>query len=426
MVTSDTITASASVTLNAAQLLAALLFAEVPQQINQLQTGQPLIFQVSVSAMGPLGEAINPVGQRLMVTTLTNAVADENSYLLNFVDGIAQTTVTVELVRQNVDGRLRLSVIGGGINISTTVVLVAEVFAALELQAPTRLLQPQTGSALTVTVTVIARGSQGSAYNPEALRLLVTGENIQPADQSSYALTFVDGIAATTLTLNLLAQNVDGSIRLSVIGGGISISTTVVLVAEVFAALELQAPTRLLQPQTGSAVTVTVTVIARGSRGSAYNPEALRLQVTGENIQPADQSSYALTFVDGMAVTTLTPGLLVQEIDGSLRFEVQSGDIAAVATVTLVAVVLDSLTIEVPTAVEQQELDSTLTVVVTVRGCQFSRQSLQSGGTGPAGHRCQYTAFNPEQLRFDFRRRECSDHPDSGTARTGNRWQSPV
>ena len=80
-------------------------------------------------------------------------------------------------------------------------------------------------------------------------------------------------------------------------------------------------------------------------------------------------------------MTTLTPGLLVQEIDGSLRFEVQSGDIADVATVTLVAVVLDSLTIEVSTVVEQQEQGSTLTVAVTVR-------AVNSRGT----------AINPEAL----------------------------
>ena len=221
-----------------------------------------------------------------------------------FENGIAAVELTAALMTQTDDGNITLSVARGDVQDRVQVQLIAEQLDRLTLTAPPSANQQRTGEPLIFAVTVTATGIQGGRFNPTGLSVRIDGENLQ---QDSFALEFVDGMAITTVTVNLLRQGFDSTARLTVESGSLVDRAVVTIGAvESLGAFMIVAADLSRQRRTGDSIDIAVRVRAVGTKNTRFNVPGLFLQVlpTG-NIQ-ADQSSYPLTFVDGLAVTTVT------------------------------------------------------------------------------------------------------------------------
>ena len=384
-VTGAAVESSATVAFFAIDLAETLagLSIDTADSIFQSAENAQLTIAVTVTATDIMGNAYDPQGVNLEVTAGDNTMLTVSSYALNFVDGVAQTTVTANLLTQGEDGSVLLSVTGGSSGDRATVVLGAvELLASLTIEAADRVLQERVGDDLTVAVRVLAAGTRNNAFEPQGISLeAVAGANTT-LTEVSYALDFVDGVAQTTVTANLLTQGEDGSVLLSVTGGSSGDRATVVLGAvELLASLTIEAADRVLQERVGDDLTVAVRVLAAGTRNNAFEPQGISLEAVAGANTTLTEVSYALDFVNGVAQTTVTANLLTQGEDGGVLLSVTGGSSGDRARVVLRAVeLLSSITFVVADqlAVQLPGVPVLLSVVVRTLG-------TQGGAVNPEG-----------------------------------------
>ena len=382
LVSSGTVTDRVSVTLRAVELLASLMI-DAPESVVQEMLGNDLTTVVRVLATGTLGNAFNPEGVTLQVLPASNSITAINTYSLNFVGGVATTTVTVGLDTQGLDGSVVLLVNSEKTTPPKVVLLQAvELLGSLVVDAPAVVLQQLPGAELSFMVRILATGTQGSVFNPEGLSLQAVAGANTTLTEVSYALDFAGGVAQTTVTAGLLTQGVNGLVELSVMSGDVAAQSTVSLIAvpETLEQLTITVPAVVTQTVTASDLEVLVRVEARSNYGRAFNPAGLQLELqVGANTAVA-QSVYAVNFVNGVFQTMVTLSLLEQGFNGSVELLVSSGSVTDRVSVTLRAVeLLASLLIDAPESVVQELIGNDLTTVVRVLA------------TGTLGN-----AFNPE------------------------------
>ena len=368
-VVSDDSSASATVALTAVPESLAALNIVAPAAVDQLAAGEALEIVVAVTATGTLGNAFDPTGLSLEVTAGANTTLRVTSYVLNFAGGVAQTTVTVSLVEQGFDGGVLLSVASAGAQASAAVSLQAvEVLGSLGISAPVLMTQSAPGEALEIVVAITATGTQGNAFDPAGVVLQVSAVGNAQRTQSTYSLSFAGGVAMTTVTVSLVEQGFDGSVLLSVTSNGAQASATVSLQAvEVLGSLGISAPISVPQPVPGAVLEIAVVVTATGTKGNAFDPAGVVLQVSAVGNAQLTQSTYSLSFAGGVAMVTVTVSLVEQGFDGSVLLSVTSAGAQARAAVSLRAVeLLGSLTIDAPARVLQSASGADLTVAVRV------------------------------------------------------------
>ena len=341
-----------------------------PARVLQDTIGDDFTVAVQVQAEGTPGNSFNPQNLVLEVMAGANTVLEQSTYPLSFASGIAEVVVTAGVAMQQVNGSLQLSVRSGDVASTAAVELRAvQTVAALEIEAPQQALQGRTGARLSFAVTVSATNTLGNPYAYADLQLAVTDAGNARVGQSTYILSFVNGQAQTTVTVNLIEEGTDGSVMLQVVSGSGSATATVALIAaeESLSMLNIVAPARALQDRIGDDLTVAVAVRAVGTLGSLFNPEALVLELMAGVNAVLVQSTYALSFASGLAEVVVTAGVAMQQVNGNLLLRVRSGDIESTRAVELRAVqTVAALAIEAPEQVQQDSPGEHLSFAVTV------------------------------------------------------------
>ena len=374
----DSVEARASVQLRAVQIVRALTI-NAPPQARQGRTSAAIRFVVTATATNSLGdpyESFESENLILQVMNSTNAVVTQGSYNLFFAKGIATTTVEVELETEGQNGEVRLQVARDGAIATETVTLIAAdaSLAALRIDAPQQARQGRTNEAIRFIVTVSATNSLGSRYeSQESGNLILQVMNSANADvmQARYDLFFANGIATTTVEVGLQTEGQNGEVRLQVARDGATATATVTLIAaaESLAALRIEAPAIVHQPQLDATVDFAVTVSATGTLGNAFDPQGLQLQVSAGDNTTSNLTSLPLIFSDGTATATVSAGLLIQGLDGRVELAVISStdSVEARASVQLRAVqVVRALTIDAPQQARQGRTNEAIRFIVTV------------------------------------------------------------
>ena len=113
----------------------AQLTISAPAEVTEIAIGAAIVIAVSVTATDQFGRPFDPTGLTLNVTSSDNAEIPQSSYALTFTDGLANTTVTVELASAGDTRSIELSVVSGDIDDSKASCLVL----AATLPANTRI-----------------------------------------------------------------------------------------------------------------------------------------------------------------------------------------------------------------------------------------------------------------------------------------------
>ena len=354
------------------------LSVSAPAAVTQTAADAAIDVAVTVIALDNFNLPFDPPGLTLMVDNIDNADLTQTTYALTFTEGTARTTVTVELAAQGTFGRIEVSVSSGNITDSATVVLIPfgsrQMLTQLSVTAPAAVTQTAPGAAIDVAVTVIARDNFNLPFDPPGLTLMVSDSGNANVSQSTYALTFAGGTARTTVTVGLDTQGIAGRIEVSVSSGSITASAAVVLIPsgsrQMLTQLSVTAPAAVTQTAADAAIDVAVTVIARDNFNLPFDPPGLTLMVEGADNADLTQTTYALTFTEGTARTTVTVGLTAQGIPGRIEVSVSSGSITASAAVVLIPSgsrqMLTQLSVTAPAAVTQTAADAAIDVAVTV------------------------------------------------------------
>ena len=371
-VTRGNIQSTTSITLDPTPIQLAVLAVVAPAAVTQSTPGAMIAIPVTVTATDNYGNSFAPEGLVLLVEAVGNARVLQSTYALRFADSTAQATVTVGLTDRDVAGSIRISVSSGTISDSASVGLnpAVRLLTQLQLTAPAAVTQSTPGATIDIGVTVTASDNFELPFNPADLELMVADSGNASVPQSTYALTFVGGTAQTTVTVGLIDGDIAGSIEVSVNRGEVSDSASVGLnpAVRLLTQLSVTAPETETQTAPGAAIDIVVTVAARDNFELLFNPVGLELMVSGTDNASVLQSTYALTFTDGTAQTTVTVDLTVQGSTGSIAVSVSRGDIQSTASVTLNPVVrlLTQLSVTAPAAVTQTAPDAAIDIAVTV------------------------------------------------------------
>ena len=377
-VSSGTVQATASITLNHTPVRLAALSITAPAVLSQTVPGSAIDIAVTVTATDNYGRPINPAGLELAVTGLNNASVSmsQSTYALSFEAGMAQTTITVSLINPIVAGSIEISVSSGTIADSAAVSFAppGRVLTQLSVVTDAVVTQSVPYTTINIVVTVAARDNFDLLFEPVGLTLRVVGTDGVRVLQSTYALTFDDGMVSITVNAELTDPFSSGSIEVSVSSGDIQSTASITLnpTPVRLAALLVIAPDEVTPDAPGATTEIAVTVTATDNYGRPFNPPAgLELEVTNMNNARVLQTTYALAFSNFMATATVNAALTAPfspENSGSIEVSVVSGTIQAAASITLnpTPVRLAALLVIAPDEVTPDALGATTEIAVTV------------------------------------------------------------
>ena len=366
------IESTARVTLNPTPVLLAMLTITAPEAVSQSTPDTMVEIAVTVTATDNYGAPFEPEGLVLRVTDLGDADVPQSTFALTFTEGTARTTITVGLTARDVAGSIGLSVSRGEISDSAVVGInpAVRLLTQLAVGAPAAVTQTAVDTAIDIAVTVTARDNFNLLFEPAGLVLRVTDLGNADVQQSTYALTFTEGTAAATVTVELTARGIAGSIGLSVIGSEIESTARVTLnpTPVRLARLTITAPRAVSQSTPGVLIPIAVTVTATDNYGAPFGPEGLVLRVTDLGNADVSQSTFALTFIGATAMAAITVELTSRDVAGSIELSVSSGEISDSAVVQFIPPgrLLTQLAVVAPAAVTQTTVDAAIDIVVTV------------------------------------------------------------
>ena len=162
----------------------------VASTVTQTAAEAPIEIAVEVRAADRFGRPFNPQGLTLNVAAVDNANVPQSSYALSFAGGVAQTTGTVELIRDRSTGRIEIAVTGGEINTTTAVVInpVPPQLASITLSAASNsLVQTMANTAVAAELILTALDNYGNPIGADNVILQLSAS--------------LDAIFATTLTV---------------------------------------------------------------------------------------------------------------------------------------------------------------------------------------------------------------------------------
>ena len=317
----------------------------IPTSVLLTEDSDGFRFQVAVTAVS---ETLPPpTDWVLVIAGMDNITAADTTYALVFSDGAAQVDAIATFDDPLLPSSILLSLEDRPslINTTTGTSLAVQLPAArrletLEIITSTSVTQSAPDAMFVIAVTVAATDNFGEPLEPTGLTLMVEDSGNAEVSQSDYALNFVDGSATTTITVGLTRRGDEGSIELSVASGDIQSAVSITLnpAPRVLVSITLSAASsNLSQTTANTAVSAVLMLTALDNYGDPIEAGDINLQIEATN--------------DAIVTSSLT---------------------VAIATTATVLQMVEIL--------PQNELDTTVTVLISRGTLDESVQLLPDGG----------------------------------------------
>ena len=302
-------------------------------------------FQVAVTAVS---ETLPPpTDWILIIAGIDNISAADTTYALVFADGSAlQIDAIATFADPLLPSSILLSLEDRPSLLNTTGTSLAVQFPAarrletLEIITSTSVTQSTPDAAIVIAVTVSATDNLGDRFEPAGLTLIVEDSGNAEVSQSDYQLTFVDGSAAATITVELTRRGTVGRIELSVASGDIQSAVSITLnpTPRVLASITLSAASsKLAQTTANTTVAAVLMLAALDNYGDPIEAGEIDLQIESTN--------------DAVVVSSLT-----------------------------VAIATTATALQMVEILPQNDLDTTVTVSILRGSLDESVQLLPDGG----------------------------------------------
>ena len=262
----------------------------VSSQTNTLQ------YTVAVSAESSLLPP--PADWVLIVSGADNIVAAETTYSLSFDNNVAQVEVMSTPDNPFLPSTVLLALpdrpsFFGATATSISYSLPARELAMLQLMAPTAVTQIAPDTPIEIAVTVAATDNSDVPISPSGLVLNVSAVDNARVPQSRYALSFTAGMAQTTVAVSLLTRGNTGSIELSVTSGDIQSTASIFLnpAPRKLASITLSAAnSNLALTVANTSIMTELTLTALDNYGAPIEAGNVSLQLSASNdaiVQPS-------------------------------------------------------------------------------------------------------------------------------------------
>ena len=312
---------------------------EIAVTSTPIQTlAQPDIrFQVTITAQSLL--LPTPSDWVLIVSGIDNISGADSTYGLVFNNDVAQVDVSTTADNPLLPSSILLALddrplLRAVTVTSLTVQLPATVrLEQLMLSAAADVAQTAVDAAIEVTVTVIASDNFDRPLDLTGVSLMVEDAGNARVLQSSYALTFTNGLAQTTITVELTNRGEAGSIELSVIRGNIQSIVRVTLdpVPRVLVSVTLSAAdSSLVQTMANTPVMTELILTTLDNYGDPLNVGDISLQLSDSSTMlqssltvPIETSGTARQLLEIDLPNDLDTTVTVQILRGTLDPTVQ-------------------------------------------------------------------------------------------------------
>ena len=269
----------------------------VPSTVTQTVVAAPIEIAVAVAATDNFGDPVQPAGLMLNVAAVDNLNVLQSSYALSFDGGLAQTTVTVELITGGISGSLEVAVISGEVNATALVFIdpAPPVLASITLSAASSSLVqtlPNTPAVAELILTALDNYGNPIGVGNVSLQLSASfGAIVQTTltaaiEASGSARQAVEILPQndldTTATVQILRGTLDEAVQLLPEGG---IQIAVRAARRVLRQLQLslagaQSPLRQIDPSLPIRANIRLTGLDQFGQPSAF-PEVI-LSVAAE------------------------------------------------------------------------------------------------------------------------------------------------
>ena len=269
-------------------------------------------FQVTVTAVSAILPP--PLNWVLIASGIDNIASADTDYALAFSGNSARTNVLATPDNPFLPSSMLLALEdrpllhGASVTALTVRLPSARRLAVLEITAPTAVTQTAPDAAIEIAVVASAIDNFGMPLEQTRLTLVVEGVNNADVPQSAYALIFADGTAQTTITVGLTRRGDAGSIELSVIGGDIRTTARVALspAPRVLVSITLSATnSNLAQTTASTAVAAELIVTALDNYGDPIEAGDIGLQIFASNGAIVQSSLTLMIEADGTARQTV-------------------------------------------------------------------------------------------------------------------------
>ena len=289
-------------------------------------------FQVTVTARSTL--LPTPADWVLVASYIDNISGIDNTYSLVFSGNSAQVDVTATPDNPGLPSSILFALeerplLRGVAATSLTVELPARELTILAINVPAEVTQTAIGVPLEIAVTVNAADNLGFPVEPAGLTLVVSDSGNANVPQSTYALTFASGMAQTTITVELTARGLPGSIELSVIGSSIEPTVRVTLnpFPRVLVSITLAAAnTNLVQTTANTAVNAVLILSALDNYGDPIEAENISLQLSASN-DAIVVSSLTVTIEASGSAQQAVEILLQNDLDTTVTVQILRGNL---------------------------------------------------------------------------------------------------
>ena len=291
-----------------------------------------LRFQVTVTAQSTL--LSTPTDWVLRATGSDNIASAATTHALVFSDGSAQIDVIASRIDPFLPSTMRLELddrplLRGVTVTSLTYQLPPRQLDRLDIVVVDTVTQASPDAAIEIAVTVNALDNLGLAIDPQGLILMVAASGSASVPQSSYALAFMDGTAQTTVTVELTARGMPGSIEVSVIGGSIESTARITLnpTPRVLVSINLSAPnSSLAQTMANTAVMAELILTALDNYGDPIEAGNITLLLSGSG-GATGQSSLIVPIEAGGSAQQMIEILPQNDLDTTVTVQLSRGNL---------------------------------------------------------------------------------------------------
>ena len=275
-------------------------------------------FQYTVAVSAESSLLPPPADWVLIVSGVDNIVEAESTYSLSFENNVAQVEILSTPDNPLLPAAVLLTLADrpsffGATATSISYSLPARELAMLQLMAPNTVTQAVPDTPIEIAVTVAATDNSDVPVSPSGLTLNVSAVDNIRVPLSRYALNFTAGMAQTTVTINLLTRGNAGSIELSVTSGDIQSTASIFLnpAPRKLVSITLSAAsTNLVQTTANTSVMTELTLTALDNYGDPIEAGNVSLQLSASN-KAVVQSSLTL-IIEAAGTTRQTVAILPQ------------------------------------------------------------------------------------------------------------------
>ena len=290
-------------------------------------------FQVTVTAAS---ETLPPPADWVLVIAgMDNITAADTTYALVFADGAAQ----VDAIAISDDPLLPSSILlsledrPSLLNTITGTSLEFQLPAVrrletLEIITSASVTQSAPDAMIMIAVTVAATDNFGEPLDLTGLTLMVEDSGNAEVSQSNYALSFTDGSAAISITVGLTRRGDVGRIELSVASGDIQSAVSITLnpAPRVLASITLSAASsKLVQTTANTAVSAVLMLAALDNYGDPIEAGDVDLQIEATNDAIVTSSSLTVAIATTATVLQMLEILPQNELDTTVTILISRG-----------------------------------------------------------------------------------------------------